>query len=218
MFNYFSFFRKAIKILLWEYFKPYKRYLLVFCSAVERCFCAPLELCWFLQFCQAEVRKQGSSRRGRRVLRQGQSQQLLLCCILGSARALESQAGLWGTGQDICVSRRWLGPSISCCWLPLCCPIPRSRNSRSDFSCVSHKLEQPRLDPWAAKFNFACTTGDFYQGWCGSCCLPWCWCELEKEVLYKCCLMATSCVAQPHSKGTLLECVQNYKHLSSLSP
>lgn len=95
---------------------------------------------------------------------------------------------------------------------------PRSRNSKSDFSCVSHKLEQSRLDPWAAKFNFACTTGDFYQGWCGSCCLPWCWCELEKEVLYKCCLMATSCVAQPHSKGTLLECVQNYNHLSSLSP
>lgn len=43
----------------------------------------------------------------------------------------------------------------------LCYPIPSSRNSKSDFSRVSHKLEQPRLDPWAAKFNFACTTGDF---------------------------------------------------------
>lgn len=40
---------------------------------------------------------------------------------------------------------------------------------------------------------------------------------LEKEVLCKRCLIAMSCEAQPHSKGTLLECVQDCNPLSSLS-
>lgn len=121
----------------------------------------------------------------------------------------------WGLGDGNAHVgwERWLGPSTSCCWLSLCCPIPASRNSKSDSSCVSHQLEQPRLDPWAAKFNFACTTGDLEQGWCGSCCQ----CGLEKEVLCKCYLIATSCEAQPFSKGTSLESVQDCNPLSLLS-
>lgn len=101
----------------------------------------------------------------------------------------------------------------SCCWLSLCYPIPGSRNSKSG----SHQLEQPRLDPWAAKFNFACTTRSLEQGRCGSCCPPWCRCRLEEEVLCKCCLIAMSCEAQPHSKRTSVESVQDCNPSSSLS-
>lgn len=142
------------------------------------------------------------------------------CCSVASSLVPEpwrARLGSKGRGKAYVWWRRWLGPSTSCCWLALCYPIPGSRNSKSDSSRVSHQLEQPRLDPWAAKFNFACTTGGLEQGRCGSCCPPWCWWGLEKEVLCKCCLIATSCWAQPHSKATSLESVQDCSPLSSLS-
>lgn len=59
------------------------------------------------------------------MLRQGQPQQLLLCCVLGSARALESQAGSVGQDKASVRAGDGLGPAPAVVgWL--CYGIPRA--------------------------------------------------------------------------------------------
>jgi len=53
----------------------------------------------FYRFAISRCEKKSSAGQSRRVLGQGQPRQLVLCCLLVGARALGSQAGVWGRGK-----------------------------------------------------------------------------------------------------------------------
>lgn len=97
-------------------------------------FHASPELCCFLQFCQAEVWKQGSCRQGRRVLRQGQPRQLLLCCAPGSASAWRARLG--SVAQDkACV---WAGDGLVPAPAVVDCPSAITSPAAGTASLTSH--------------------------------------------------------------------------------